>query len=261
MAAGLNTKGKMSITELDFDSIKANLKTYLKGQSDFTDYDFEGSGLNILLDTLAYNTHYNAFMANMLANEMFLDTSVKRDSVTSHAKALGYTPTSANAATASLKVQVNDANTTTLTMPEGFVFSTTINGVAYQFVNISARTINPSAGEYIFGSDTLGISVYEGTWVTTKYTKDSTNADQKFVIENDNVDISTLAVQIQTSSADTSTTTYTKATTLVDIVSTTTAFFIQETIEGKWEIYFGDGVLGKALTDGNIVILKYIITN
>ena len=258
MAAGLNTKGKMSITELDFDSIKANLKTYLKGQSDFTDYDFEGSGLNILLDTLAYNTHYNAFMANMLANEMFLDTSVKRDSVTSHAKALGYTPTSANAATASLKVQVNDANTTTLTMAEGFVFSTTINGVGYQFVNISDRTINPAEGEYIFGTDTLGISVYEGTWVTTKYTKDSTNADQKFIIENDNVDISTLAVQIQTSAANT---TYTKATTLVDIVSTTTAFFIQETIDGKWEIYFGDGVLGKALTDGNIVILKYIITN
>ena len=261
MAAGLNTKGKMSITELDFDSIKANLKTYLKGQSDFTDYDFEGSGLNILLDTLAYNTHYNAFMANMLANEMFLDTSVKRDSVTSHAKALGYTPTSANAATASLKVQVNDANTTTLTMAEGFVFSTTINGVGYQFVNISDRTINPAEGEYIFGTDTLGISVYEGTWVTTKYTKDSTNADQKFIIENDNVDISTLAVQIQTSAADTTATTYTKATTLVDIVSTTTAFFIQETIDGKWEIYFGDGVLGKALTDGNIVILKYIITN
>lgn len=261
MAAGLNTKGKMSITELDFDSIKANLKTYLKGQSDFTDYDFEGSGLNILLDTLAYNTHYNAFMANMLANEMFLDTSVKRDSVTSHAKALGYTPTSANAATASLKVQVNDANTTTLTMAEGFVFSTTINGVGYQFVNISDRTINPTEGEYIFGTDTLGISVYEGTWVTTKYTKDSTNADQKFIIENDNVDISTLAVQIQTSAADTTKTTYTKSTTLVDIVSTTTAYFIQETIEGKWEIYFGDGVLGKALTDGNVVILKYIITN
>jgi len=261
MAAGLNTKGKMSITELDFDSIKANLKTYLKGQSDFTDYDFEGSGLNILLDTLAYNTHYNAFMANMLANEMFLDTSVKRDSVTSHAKALGYTPTSANAATASLKVQVNDANTTTLTMAEGFVFSTTINGVGYQFVNISDRTINPTEGEYIFGTDTLGISVYEGTWVTTKYTKDSTNADQKFIIENDNVDISTLAVQIQTSATDTTKTTYTKSTTLVDIVSTTTAYFIQETIEGKWEIYFGDGVLGKALTDGNVVILKYIITN
>jgi len=261
MAAGLNTKGKMSITELDFDSIKANLKTYLKGQSDFTDYDFEGSGLNILLDTLAYNTHYNAFMANMLANEMFLDTSVKRDSVTSHAKALGYTPTSANAATASLKVQVNDANTTTLTMAEGFVFSTTINGVGYQFVNISDRTINPTEGEYIFSTDTLGISVYEGTWVTTKYTKDSTNADQKFIIENDNVDISTLAVQIQTSATDTTKTTYTKSTTLVDIVSTTTAYFIQETIEGKWEIYFGDGVLGKALTDGNVVILKYIITN
>ena len=109
MAAGLNTKGKMQITELDFDSIKSNLKTYLKGQSTFTDYDFEGSGMNILLDTLAYNTHYNAFMANMLANEMFLDTSIKRNSVTSHAKALGYTPTSVKAPVAYLKVQVNDA--------------------------------------------------------------------------------------------------------------------------------------------------------
>ena len=98
--AGINTKGKMNITELDFDAIKGNLKTYLKGQSEFTDYDFEGSAMSVLLDTLAYNTHYNAFMANMAANEMFLDTAVKRDSVTSHAKALGYTPTSAQAAKA-----------------------------------------------------------------------------------------------------------------------------------------------------------------
>ena len=107
--AGLNVKGKMEITELDFDSIKSNLKTYLKGQSEFTDYDFEGSGLNILLDTLAYNTHYNAFLANMLANEMFLDTAQKRNSVASHAKALGYTPVSIKAPTAYLEVQVNDA--------------------------------------------------------------------------------------------------------------------------------------------------------
>ena len=261
MAAGLNTKGKMSITELDFDSIKSNLKTYLKGQSYFTDYDFEGSALNILLDTLAYNTHYNAFLANMLANEMFLDTAVKRDSVTSHAKALGYTPSSVKAPAASLKVQVNDANTATLTMPEGFVFTTSVNGVSYQFVNTSERTINPTVGLYVYGSDTAGIPVYEGTWVTSKFTKDSTNVDQKFIIQNDNVDISTLQVQIQTSAADTTTTTYTQSSSLVSIVSTTTAYFLQETVEGKWEVYFGDGVLGKALTDGNIVILKYIVTN
>ena len=162
MAAGLNTQGKLQITELDFDDIKSNLKTYLKGQSQFTDFDFEASGINILLDTLAYNTHYQAFQANMLANEMFLDTAVKRNSVTSHAKALGYTPTSAKAPIAYVKVQVNDANTASVTMPEGFVFTTTIDGVTYRFVNITARTVSPSAGVYIFG-ETSGIPIYEGT--------------------------------------------------------------------------------------------------
>ncbi len=139
MPAGINTKGKMQITELDFDGIKNNLKTYLKGQSEFTDYDFEGSSMNILLDTLSYNTHYNAFLANMLANEMFLDTSQKRNSVTSHAKALGYTPTSVKAPVAYVKVRVNDAKTPNVIMEEGHSFSTKINGVTYSFVNIEER--------------------------------------------------------------------------------------------------------------------------
>ena len=127
--AGMNTKGKMEITELDFDNIKTNLKTYLKGQTEFTDFDFEGSGMSVLLDTLAYNTHYNAFMANMAANEMFLDTAVKRNSVTSHAKTLGYTPTSAKAPIAYVDVTVNDANTASVVMPAGYAFNTTISGV------------------------------------------------------------------------------------------------------------------------------------
>ena len=143
MAAGINTKGKMNITELDFDAIKSNMKTYLKGQSQFTDYDFEGSGMNILLDTLAYNTHYNAFLANMLANEMFLDTAQKRNSVASHAKALGYTPVSIKAPVAYLKVQVNNAASANITMPEGYSFNTSIQGVTYQFVNITERIIQP----------------------------------------------------------------------------------------------------------------------
>ena len=260
MAAGINTKGKMQITELDFDGIKDNLKTYLKGQSDFTDYDFEGSGMNILLDTLAYNTHYNAFLANMMANEMFLDTAQKRNSVTSHAKTLGYTTTSVKAPTAYLKVQVNDASTPNVTMPEGYAFTTTINGVSYQFVNTVERTIQPSAGIYVFGSE-AGIPVYEGTWATTRFTVDLTNADQRFVVPNDNVDISTIKVQVQNSVGDVTTTNYSKSTSLVDITSTTTAFFCQETVDGEWEIYFGDGVVGKALVDGNIVILKYVVTN
>ena len=261
MAAGLNTKGKMEITELDFDNIKSNLKTYLKGQSTFTDYDFEGSGMNILLDTLAYNTHYNAFMANMLANEMFLDTAVKRNSVTSHAKALGYTPTSVKAPIAYLKVQVNDANTATTDLPEGYVFTTTVDGVSYQFVNISARSVTPSAGLYIFGDDTTGIPVYEGTWVTTKHTVDLTDVDQKFLISNENADISTLVVQIQNSASDTTTETWTSSSSLTEVKAETKAYFHQETVDNQWEVYFGDDAVGKALVDGNIVILKYVVTN
>ena len=260
MASGINTKGKMSITELGFDEIKSNLQTYLKGQSQFTDYDFEASGMNILLDTLAYNTHYNAFLANMMANEMFLDTAQKRNSVTSHAKSLGYTPTSVKAPIAYVKVQVNDATTANITMPQGYAFSTTIDGVTYQFVNITERIIQPSAGIYVFGS-TAGIPVYEGSWVTTRFTVDTNDADQKFILPNDNVDMSSLQVQVQTSASDTTTTTYTKATSLVNITSTTTAYFCQETVNDEWEVYFGDGVIGNALIDGNIVILKYVVSN
>ena len=228
MAAGLNTLGKLQITELDFDDIKSNLKTYLKGQTQFTDFDFEASGMNILLDTLAYNTHYNAFMANMLANEMFLDTAVKRNSVTSHAKALGYTPTSVKAPVAYVKVQVNDANTASVIMPEGFYFSSTIDGITYQFVNTTARTVSPSAGVYIFG-ETDGIPIYEGTWVTTEYTVDVDDPDQRFLIQNQNVDTATLQVQVQKSSTDTTKTVYTLADNLVSIkwslLSMTVAFW------------------------------------
>ena len=255
--AGLNTKGKMQITELDFDNIKSNLKTYMKGQSTFTDYDFEGSGLSVLLDVLAYNTHYNAFMANMAANEMFLDTAVKRNSVTSHAKTLGYTPTSVKAPVAYVDVTVNDANTASITMNAGHAFSTTISGTTYQFVNTTARILQPTAGVYTYSN----IPIYEGTWVTTKFTKDSTDADQRFIIPNANVDISTLSVTIQTSSSDTTLTTYTKANNLVEVKSTTSAFFIQETIDAEWEVYFGDGIVGSSLIDGNIIILSYVVTN
>ena len=255
--AGVNTKGKMEITQLDFDTIKGNLKTYLKGQTTFTDYDFEGSGMSILLDTLAYNTHYNAFMANMTANEMFLDTAVKRDSVASHAKALGYTPGSSKAPIAYVDVTVNNANTSSITMAAGHAFDTTISGTSYQFVNITARTLQPTAGLYVYSN----IPIYEGSWVTTKFTVDTTNSDQLFIIPNSNVDISTLSVSIQTSAGDTTLTTFTKANNLVEVKSTTNAYFIQETLEGEWQVYFGDGVVGSALIDGNIVILSYVVTN
>ena len=252
----VNTQGKLEITDLDFDTIKDNLKTYLKGQSEFTDYNFEGSGLSVLLDTLAYNTHYNAFMANMAANEMFLDTAVKRNSVISHAKAMGYTPVSVKAPAATVDVTVNDANTASLTLYAGHVFVASAGGVSYQFVNIADTTIQAS-DTYTFS----GLKLYEGTWTETKYTVNISDADQKFILENNNVDISTLLVTVQTSSSDSTTTTYTKANNLVDVTSTSTVYFTQETTNGEWEIYFGDGVLGKALIDGNIISIKYVVTN
>ena len=252
----VNTQGKLEITDLDFDTIKDNLKTYLKGQSEFTDYNFEGSGLSVLLDTLAYNTHYNAFMANMAANEMFLDTAVKRNSVISHAKAMGYTPVSVKAPAATVDVTVNDANTASLTLYAGHVFVASAGGVSYQFVNIADTTIQAS-DTYTFS----GLKLYEGTWTETKYTVNISDTDQKFILKNNNVDISTLLVTVQTSSSDSTTTTYTKANNLVDVTSTSTVYFTQETTNGEWEIYFGDGVLGKALIDGNIISIKYVVTN
>ena len=257
MAAGVNTQGKMVITDLDFDSIKTNLQTYLESQSEFTDYDFTGSGLNVLLDVLAYNTHYNAFMANMLASEMFLDSAAKRSSVNSHAKALGYTPTSVKAPTAYVNVTVNDATTSSVTMPEGFAFTTTVSGNNYQFVNTTERVLQPTDGVYTYES----IPVHEGSWVTTRFTVNIDDPDQRFIIPNKEIDISTIKVVVQNSDSDTTQTTYTKANNLVSVTATTTAFFIQETIDDKWQVYFGDGVVGKKLSNGNIVILSYVVTN
>ena len=252
----VNTQGKLEITDVDFDTIKTNLKTYLKGQTQFTDYDFDGSGLSVLLDVLAYNTHYNAFMANMLANEMFLDTAVKRNSVVSHAKAMGYTPVSVRAPSATVDVTVNDANSASLTLYAGHVFNAATTGTSFQFVNIADVTIQ-AADTYVFS----GLKLYEGTWTTTKFTVNISDADQRFIIPNENVDISTVLVTVQTSSSDSTTTTYTKANNLVDVKSTTTAFFCQETTEGEWQIYFGDDVIGKKLIDGNIISISYVVTN
>jgi len=253
----VNTKGKLEITDLDFDTIKGNLKTYLRGQSEFSDYDFEGSGLSVLLDILAYNTHYNAFMANMTANEMFLDTAVKRSSVVSLAKALGYTPIGSQAAMAIVDVTVHDATGPSLLLASGHTFKTKATGQSYQFVNTTDITVIPSSGVYKFEN----ISVYEGTWVEVDYTVNAADAEQKFILDNARIDISTLSVKIQNSSSDTVTTTFTKANNLVEVKSTTTAFFVQETTAAEWEVYFGDGIVGKKLIDGNIIKVGYIVTN
>ena len=248
---------KLEVSELDFDLIKSNLKTFLQNQSEFQDYNFEGSGFSILLDLLAYNTHYLGFNANMLANEMYLDSADIRKNIVSLAKMLGYTPTSPKAPTASIDILVNNASGTSITMAKGTTFTTTVDGTTYQFLTNATHTITPSSGVYNFSS----IPIYEGTLVTYKYTVNTSDPDQRFIIPNNRVDTSTLKVQIQNSASDTTTATYNKATGFTSLDNTSKVYFLQEGEEGKFEVYFGDGIIGKSLDDGNIIILEYIVTN
>ena len=248
---------RLNITELDFDNIKQNLKTYLSKQKEFTDYDFEGSGMAVLLDLLSYNTHYNALYSNMLANEMFLDSADLRNSVVSHAKQIGYTARSARAPKATLNVTVNDATSATVTMAKGTAFTTTIDGVSYQYVTNKAVSITPTDGVYTFSN----VDVYEGTLVSNKYTVDTTDANQRFLIKNINADTSTLKVTVQTSASDSTTETYTLSTDFTSATDDSKIFFLDAVEDQQYEITFGDGVIGKALSNGNVVNIEYVVTN
>ena len=248
---------RLIVSEFDFDDVKDNLKTFLEAQEEFTDFNFEGSGLSVLLDVLAYNTHYLGFNMNMLANEMFLDSSSLRSSVVSHAKTLGYEPQSARAPKAVIDVRLFDAVKATASIPAGTIFTTSIEGVDYNFVNTSELTSSNTGSEIPF----LNVEIFEGTFITTKYTVDSTVVDQRFLLTDNRADTTTLTVTVQNSSSDTTATTYTKTTDISQITSTSASYFLQEVENGLFEVYFGDGILGKLLSDGNIVILTYVVTN
>ena len=254
-----NAKGKIEITDLDFDAVKSNFQNFLSQQSQFTDYNFEGSGMSVLMDLLAYNTHYLAFHANMLANEMFLDSSVLRANAVSHAKALGYTPSSMKASNAIISVSVADVPTsqTSLVMPAGTIFTTSVNDTTYNFVTTSDTTSTSNTGIFAF----TDVKVYEGTRISFQYTVNSSNLEQQFIIPSANVDTNTLKVRVQNSSSDITTTTYTLNTDYTNLTSTSTKYFLQEVEDGRFEVYFGDGVSGQKPVDGNIVILDYVVTN
>jgi hypothetical protein len=248
---------KLEVSDFDFDDIKTNLKTFLRSQSEFQDYDFEGSGFAILLDILAYNTHYLGFNANMLANEMYLDSADIRKNIISLAKMLGYTPSSVRSPTASIDILVGDGSGSSITMTKGTAFTTTIDGTTYQFINNADVVTTPVNGVYRFSN----VKIFEGTLVTFRYTVDTTDTDQRFIIPSSLVDTSTLVVKVQNSSTDTTTNTYTLATGLATVQSTSKVYFLQEVEDGKFEVYFGDNVIGASLSNGNIVILEYIVTN
>jgi hypothetical protein len=256
---------RLRVTELDFDTIKTNLKTFLNQQSEFTDYDFDGAGLSVLIDLLAYNTHYNAYYLNMVANESFLDTALLRDSAVSHAKVLGYVPHSTRAPVAYINFTVDSGTSTPaqLTLPEGLTFlSNQIDSKAYNFVlldkNTSDISVSKTGTNFIFSS----IAIYEGQLTSYNFTHNqASNPKQTFTIPDTNIDTTTLKVTVQPSVSNTASTVYSKVTDVLDITATSEVFFLQEERNGNYQIYFGNDVVGKSLPDGAIVTATYLLTN
>jgi hypothetical protein len=255
--AGANSNIQM--TDLDFNTIKTNLRTYLQSQDTLKDYNYEGSALSTLLDILAYNTQYNAFYLNQIGNEMFLDTAIQRGSVISQAKMLNYTPRSSIAPTATINLQVNNVIESSLTLPKFTSFmSEAIDGVNYNFVTSDAYTENTVGGVVNFTNVTLK----QGLATTLDFTVDSiNNPSYTFEIPDENVDTSTIVVTVQQSSSNAASDVYSLATSYLSLTSDSKVYFLQESLNNTYEIYFGDNVIGKKLTDGNIVNISYVVTS
>ena len=249
----------INVTNLDFNQIKTNLKTFLQSQDILKDYNYDGSALSVLLDTLAYNTQYNAYYLNMVANEMFLDTAIQRASVVSHAKELGYIPASSRAPSATINLTVNQVTDSSLTLPKFTNFlSESIDGVNYNFVTTDSTTVNVSNNTANFNN----ITISQGLPVTYNYTVDSIqNPKYTFVIPDTNVDTSTLQVSVRESSSNNQYQIYNLSSNYLTLTGESTVYFLQENVNGYFEVYFGNNILGKKISDGNIVTLSYITTN
>ena len=254
----------LNVTELDFDQIKRNLKNFLKQQNEFTDHDFEGSGLNVLLDVLAYNTHYNAMNAHYSLNEAFLDSAQIRGNVVTRAKLLGYTPRSILSARATINLVVDMAGenaatqgaTTSLVLPRGTKFTTVANGEEFDFVNLENVTGVKSGNKFTFSN----VAIAEGTYKTLLYRVDNDIESQKFQLGDVDADTSTLRVRVQQNEQSVSHEVYTKFESLLNVDSNSRIYYLQENPSELFEIYFGDGVIGKKPVNNNIVTLDYVFS-
>lgn len=246
----------LKVTDLDYSQIRSNLQTYLSNRDELRDFNFEGSVLSTLLDVLAYNTHYNAYYVNMLANEMFLDTAQQRDSVVSRAKELGYLPISSIGATSNVSITFAgvESGVTNFTIAKNSKFTTTVDDVTYTYVTPKAFTVVEDNGAF-----STSIDIKEGEPLTHRFTK--TSDTQRFILPNKNIDISSITVKVQESSVDTETKDWILATNINQVFSTSRVYFLEEAADEKYEIIFGSGSLGKSLDIGNIVIVDYLVCN
>jgi uncharacterized protein YbcV (DUF1398 family) len=251
----------LTVTDLDFDSIKTNLKTFLRSQSRFQDFDFEGSGMGVLLDLLAYNTHYNAYYLNMIANEMFLDTSKLRQSTVSHAKLINYVPESSHGAETKVNIRVtppvgNTLSSFTIDKYTRFL-GASIDGINYPFVTLNSNTAFKDDGVSFAFSNVV---IKQGEVVTRQFLMEPSNTKRRFEIPSNRVDLNTLSVTIQESASNTQTYVYTVAEDLTEITRDSQIYFVEENEDGNYRIIFGDDVIGKKPANGNIINITYVDT-
>ena len=252
-----SAEGKLNISELDFEKIKDNLVGFMSNQSEFVGYNFKGSSFDVLLDILAYNTHYNAYYANMVANEMFLDSATLRNSVVARAKHLGYVPRSARGSKASVTLEITPTGEpAVISVSKNTQFQADVDGISYIWCTSNSHSVNINANG-IYTVSTVELS--QGIPVTFRYTANTGDVDQKFLLPNANTDTDSLTVVVQTSDTDTESYTYSLANDITTVNATSKIYFLTENEDGKYEIEFGDGVLGKNLANGNIVILSSLI--
>lgn len=245
------------LSDINFDDIKNNLQTFLSNQTELGDYNYESSTMQVLLNLLAYNTYMNSYYLNMVGNEMFLDSAQIRSNVVSRAKMLGYTPRSAQGPSATVQVIVTPSDSpTNITIDKNIKFETTIDGKKYIFVNPDAVTMNANPS----GIFSTNLNIVEGRPFTFQYTV-STNDPVRYIIPAENADTRSLAVKIQETAANSNVTAYTNATDLTTVTGNTTAYFLHENEDGRFELKFGDNVIGKALNDGNVVNIDYRVCN
>ena len=248
-----------TVAALEFEQLRASIKNYIKTKSTFTDYDFEGSNLSMLVDILAYNTLYTTYNLNMASNELNLDTAVLRDNIVSHAKRLGYNPNSYTSSkvqtditvTGLLALQVNRIG-----LKSGPILSTTFQGKNYTFVARDPLNLTVSGDTAVFRD----VELYEGTTFSIRYTVDTSNENQRFIVPNTYIDSDSVKVSVKADSTSTTATNYTRKNTIVGVSPSDTVFFVEEIQDQQYEIVFGDDVIGRKLQNGEIVTIQYIIT-
>ena len=252
----------VNFANLDFDQIKTSIRDYLRSNSNFTDYDFEGSNLSTIIDVLAYNTYITSYNANMVSNEVFIDSATLRENVVSLARNIGYTPYSKRAAQANISFFINTSDYAdvpqTITLNKGIVASSnTFANESYTFAILDDITVPVSDDRASFNN----IAIYEGIYLTSTFTVNSFDPDQRFILENSGIDLSTLRVVVKPSESSTVTRKYRQSDSLFDITSESPVYFVQEVEGERYELIFGDGIFGKKLDAPSFIEVSYLVTN